>query len=193
MRGRNGFTLLEVLVALAVFGLLLAGLNQGVRYGVRAWELQARLANRHVDLDAVDVALRQMLATADPGNGNEGAPFTATQDRLQLVVSLPDGAAALSSRRVNATLLVDAAHRLVLRWRPWLHAEQLAPPAALTETELLRGVSRLDLAFWQRRGGWVGEWHALNLPALIRIRIVFPPNDPRHWPDLVAAPALDPP
>lgn len=189
----SGFTLLEVLVSLVVFGLLLAGLNQGLRYGMRAWASQTRMTNRHVDLDAIDVALRNMLAKADPGDGNDPAPFKATPDQLQIVVSLPDGAGALPSRRVEAVLLVDAAHRLVLRWRPWVHAERFGPPAKLTETELLRDVSRLDLAYWQPRRGWVTEWHARNLPALIRVRLVFPPNDLRHWPDLVAAPELDPP
>ena len=34
----RGFTLLEVLAALAVLGLLLAGLAQGVQFGLRAWD-----------------------------------------------------------------------------------------------------------------------------------------------------------
>jgi len=26
------------------------------------------------------------------------------------------------------------------------------------------------------------------LPRLIRVRLEFPPNDPRHWPDIIASP-----
>jgi general secretion pathway protein J len=190
---RDGFTLLEILVVLAVFGLLLAGLSQGVRYGLRAWESQVRIAGRSGDLDAVDRALRHMIAVAEPGDDNDTAPFAATRDQLEFVTVLPDGGGTLPVRRVAATLLVDPAHRLVLRWRPWLHAEPLRPAPAMTETELLRGVSRLDLAFWQPRGGWTATWHAADLPALVRIRVIFPPADPRHWPDIVAAPVLDRP
>ena len=39
---RRGFTLLEMLAVLAVLGLLLAGLSQGIRFGLRAWDMQAR-------------------------------------------------------------------------------------------------------------------------------------------------------
>ena len=38
---RNGFTLLKLLVALAVFGLLLTGLTQGMQYGLLGWRLGA--------------------------------------------------------------------------------------------------------------------------------------------------------
>lgn len=193
MRWRNGFTLLELLVALAVFGLLLAGLSGGVRYGMLAWESQVRLASRHEDLDAVDRTLRHMIAVIDPGDATDAAPFSATRDRLDFITALPDGAGTMLAQPIEAALLVDAAHRLVLRWRPWLHVEQLRPAAAPTETELLRGVSRLELAFWQPRGGWVAAWGSVDLPSLIRIRVIFPPGDPRHWPDIVAAPALDRP
>jgi general secretion pathway protein J len=191
MKLRNGFTLLEILVVLAVFGLLLAGLSQGVRYGLRAWESQVHIADRSSDLDAVDRALRHMIAVTEPGDESDAAPFTATRDQLEFVTALPDGGGTLPVRRIAATLLVDAAHRLVLRWRPWIHAEQLRPPPPVIETELLRGVARLDLAFWQPRGGWVTAWHAADLPALVRVRVIFPPGDTRHWPDIVAAPVLD--
>ena len=35
-----GFTLLEIMVALVVFGLLVLGLGQGVDFGLRAWGRQ---------------------------------------------------------------------------------------------------------------------------------------------------------
>jgi prepilin-type N-terminal cleavage/methylation domain-containing protein len=49
-----GFTLLEVLVALAVMGLLLFGLVQGSHFVLLGWDRQTRLAARTEDLDAVD-------------------------------------------------------------------------------------------------------------------------------------------
>ena len=42
----NGFTLLEVLVALTVLGFLLIGLAQGVHFGVLAWGTEVRLTER---------------------------------------------------------------------------------------------------------------------------------------------------
>jgi general secretion pathway protein J len=95
---------------------------------------------------------------------------------------------------MRATLRVDADHRLVLRWSPSVRARRLRPqPAAPTETELLRGVSHIELAFWRPGGDWVGSWQSADLPALVRVRLRFPPGDPRRWPDIVAAPGLDRP
>ena len=190
---RNGFTLLELLVALAVFGLLLTGLTQGMQYGLLGWQTQVRIVGRSEDLDAVERALRQMIAVIDPGDSLALPPFAGTRDRVEFVTVLPDAAAGLPVRRVEAALLVDSSRRLMLRWRPWMHAARLRPVPPPVETELLRGVQGLEFAFWRPGGGWVGTWQNQDLPALIRIRVLFPPGDPRHWPDIVAAPILQRP
>jgi general secretion pathway protein J len=187
---RNGFTLLELLVALAVFGLLLVGLTKGMQYGLLAWQSQVRVGGSSEDLDAVDPALRQMIAVMDPGDSLAPPSFAGSRDRMEFVTVLPDAAAGLPVRRVEAGLLVDSSRRLVLRWRPWMHAARLRPVPPPVETELLRGVQGLELAFWRPGAGWVDRWRNEDLPALIRIRVLFSPGDLRHWPDIVAAPIL---
>jgi general secretion pathway protein J len=184
---RDGFTLLELLVALAVFGLMLTGLTQGTQYVLRAWHSQVHILGRSEDLDTVDRALRQMIAVMDPGDSLAPPPFAGSRDKMEFVTVLPDVAAGLPVRHVEAGLLVDSSHRLVLRWRPWIHAVRLRSVPPLVETELLRGVQGIEFAFWHPRGGWVGSWRNQDLPALIRIRVLFPPGDPRNWPDIVAA------
>jgi prepilin-type N-terminal cleavage/methylation domain-containing protein len=188
----NGFTLLEVLVTLVVSSMLLIGLTQGVRYGVQLLRSQMRIASSLDDLDAVDRALHRMIQVMDTGDGPGDPPIVATHDHLEFITTLPEGASVLPVRRVEATLLVNQAHRLVLRWIPYLHGQLLRPPPAPTETELLSGVSHLELSFWRPRGGWVDVWRYPTLPTLVRIRLVFPLDDPRQWPDIVAATALNP-
>jgi general secretion pathway protein J len=192
MTRENGFTLLEILVALLVFGLVLVGLTRGVHYGLQAWRSQMRITADHDDLDAVDGALRRMTYVMDPGDDVDPAPITAAHDHLEFISVLPDDAGTAPARRMAAALLVDRAHRLVLRWRPYIHARPIGPPLVPTETELLQGVSRLEFSFWRPAGGWINAWQDPGLPALIRIRIVFPAGDPRHWPDIVVAPLLNP-
>jgi general secretion pathway protein J len=191
MKPANGFTLLEILVALLVFGLLLAGLTQGIHYGLHAWQSQVRSADSRNDLDAADRALRHMIEAMDPGDGIDPAPITATRDRLEFISALPNGAG--TTRHVQASLFVDPSHRLVVRWRPYFHAQPLGPAPAPSVTELLPGVSSLELAFWQPAGGWITTWHYPDLPALVRIRIVFLGGYPRHWPDIVVAPQIERP
>ena len=56
-----GFTLLEVLVALVVFGFLFAGLTQGIEFGVRAHDMQVGMLARQGGLEPVDRVLRQIV------------------------------------------------------------------------------------------------------------------------------------
>ena len=189
----NGFTLLELLIALTVLGMVFAGLAQGVHFGVLAWATELHLTAGNDDFDTLDSTLRHMIEVADPGDDLDPAAFTANGDSLDCVSELPDAIGATPGRRIRATLLVDPAHRLVLRWQPAMRARSLRAPPPPIETELLHGVSRIELAFWRPSGGWVSTWRSPDLPALVSIRLHFPAGDPRHWPVIVAAPVLDRP
>ena len=67
MTKQRGFTLLELLVALAVLGLLMAGLVQGLRLGVSVWTTQTKRLAASGHLDLTDRTLRTLIARMDPG------------------------------------------------------------------------------------------------------------------------------
>jgi general secretion pathway protein J len=179
MTRERGFTLLEVLVALVVFGFLMVGLTQGVRFGLSAWTRQEKSIDARSDLDAVDRTLRTLITQLDPAGAVSGKPHG-----MAFTAPLPEPAG-----EADLLLLVDPRHRLILRWTRHLHAVRFSPPVA-QEIELLGGVDRLDLAYWppDGAGGWADAWDKADPPALIRVRLAFPSGDPRHWPDIVAAP-----
>ncbi len=187
-----GFTLLEILVALVVLGFLLVGLMQGVRFGVLAWDTQARTIARSGDIDAIDRTIRRMIAELDPGLTDDPPTITGDAHSLQLKTVLPEGASGLVTRDADVSLRVDQAHRLVLRWVPSPHAERLTKAATSRETVLMAGVDHLDIAYWRtdpKASGWVGAWSDPNPPQLVRVHIVFPKGDARRWPDIIAAPS----
>ncbi|MFC7544367.1 prepilin-type N-terminal cleavage/methylation domain-containing protein [Siccirubricoccus deserti] len=66
LRGK-GFTLVEVLAALVVLGLVVGGLAQGMRFGLQAWDRAASLIEAGDTLDAVDRTLRHLVARMHPG------------------------------------------------------------------------------------------------------------------------------
>ena len=186
----GGFTLLEVLVALVVLGFLMAGLAGGVHLGMQAWNAQDRAIAVHGDLDAVDRALRGLIEQADPGDPTHAAGVAGDASRLVLETRLPTA----SDRAVDAALLVDARHRLVLRWTPHRFGRPIGPPPPPQDTELLDGVHSVQFAYWPRGGpngkgggGWQGAWDSPDPPALVRVRLLFT-DTARHWPDIVAAP-----
>jgi general secretion pathway protein J len=181
--------LLEVLVALSVLGLLVLGLMQGVRFGLAAWDAQSRVAEAYGDLDVVDRALRRVVAQIEPTKDVNRPAIRGTAVAFECVTELPIAAEALPSRRVVAAVGVDRL-RLVLRWVPYLHARRLGPPPAPEETELLRGVERMEVAYWSAAAGamWLPVWNRVEPPDLVRIRLVFSQGDRRRWPDILIAP-----
>jgi general secretion pathway protein J len=182
---RRGFTLLEVLIAIVVLGLVIVLLDQGVAFGVRAAATQQRTEATHGDLEAVDRAIRQLIAQADPGIAPAPPLFRGLSGSLALVTLLPTGA---EPERVDA-LLFHAGDDLRLRWTRRRHVLPFGPPPAPQERVLLTGVSGLALAY-SDGSTWVSSWTALRLPALIRVTLKF--DDPRRrWPPIEVAPVRE--
>ena len=187
----TGFTLLEVLVALVVLGLVITGLGQGLRFGLDATVRQERQSIERGDLDAVDRLLRRLVTQIDPGTERDPALLAGTPAALAFTTDLGAAASALSTSRANVRLAVEAS-QLVLRWQPAIHAVRLTPPPQPEQAVLLDGIQRIDLAYFGSVGStpptWNTTWQERTPPLLIRIRLVFP-QPTRHWPDIIAAPA----
>ena len=170
-----GFTLLEVLVALTVLGLLLFGLVQGSHFVLLGWDQQTRLAARNEDLDAVDRTLRRLIVQAKPGSKWEPLIFAGTAHAVTFTSIVPLPADGFPAQRADVELVVDATHRLLLRWMPHFHAINVGRPPPPVTTEILDGVDRLELSYWPatQGGGWTSIWQNEAPPALVRIRIIF--------------------
>lgn len=188
-----GFTLLEVLAALVVFGLLLLALGQGMQFGLQAWRGQARDAAWPDQIESLDRTLRRLVARAlSADEVQPGGPIHGGPGVLDVVARLPrpEGGPPVPT---EARLEVDGSHRLILRLLPRLNVRYLTPPRA-DLIVLAERVDRIEFAYWQGSsgsgGGWQREWSGPALPALVRIRLRFPPGDIRHWPDIVVAPLL---
>ena len=185
----TGFTLLELLVVLAVLGFLMVGLAQGLHLGIQLWNRQQQALDAVSELDATDRALRGLIEQMDPGGRAEMSDIDGTARTLRFTTRLPEAAGALPTRRAEVLLLVDRMHRLMLRWTPSLHVTPLVP-AVPVETELLRGVDHIEISYRAATpaAGWQADWQNPIPPLLVRIHIAFAPPDPRIWPDIVAAP-----
>lgn len=193
----DGFTLVEILVVVAVLGLLTLLLAQATRFSLVAWRAQTRDVDRYSDLLAVDGALRQLVARMKPGDPDQdNVAFAGRRDECRFITDLPMAADGLPTRAAAVALTVDRAHRLVLSWTPHPHAERLGPPMLPAQTVLLEHVAGIDLGYWDAAvaGGsrWLAEWNGRTLPRLVRLRIEFPRGDRRRWPDIVMATAAEP-
>lgn len=184
-RAQPGFTLLEVLVALVVLGFLMVGLTQGLRLGLGAWGRQSTMIARREDLDAVDRTLRGLIEQLNPGTPTDPPLIAGEPGRIAFTSRLPF---ALGAESADIAIGLDAQHRLVMHWTPHLHGRRVGAAPPPQTAVLIDRLARIEFAYWRPAGGWVRTWTESRLPALIRIRLIFPPGDSRHWPDLVAAP-----
>jgi general secretion pathway protein J len=187
---QSGFTLLEMLVALVVLGFLMVGLTQGVRAGLTMWGAQTRRVGETADLDAGARVLRKLLSAISLLSSSGTEKFEARPDSLTFVGDLPTGFG--TTRRADITLELHEG-RLVLRWTPHRHELSTTPPPEPIETELIRRVERLDLAYWGspspgQPASWQSQSDSRHVPELIRVRLGFAKGDRRRWPDLIAAP-----
>jgi prepilin-type N-terminal cleavage/methylation domain-containing protein len=177
-RRDSGFTLLELLIAMAILGLTVVALTGGVRFAGHAWEIQQRRSAPISDIDAVQSVLRTLIASGRGFDGDAGS--------LRFVGTLPR--ALERAGLYDLELRVSPTRRLLLAWKPQFKGPALPPQQ--TETELITGVASLELGYYIAAVGWQREYSAeMRPPALVRIGVRLDAG--RRWPPLVVAPMID--
>ena len=182
-RGEAGFTLLEMLVALVVFGLVMAGIAQAFRYGFAAISAGSHAIQSPEDLAAMDMALRRMIEQAQP-DSMKGGPYS-----LAFTTSLPQGAGTVGGLQ-DVALQLGPGGTLVLRYTPHPPGLPLGPVPAPETDILATGLTGVSFSYLQTLPGagpeWSSKWSGKGLPLLVRMHL---DRRGRLWPDLVAAPA----
>jgi len=189
----DGFTLLEILIAVVVLGFVMAGLVQATRFGIGAWTLQTRLVDRATEMERVDRILRLAIEQAAPPLAADDKPFAGQEHRLEFITRLPAQPQTDPIRRAQVAIGVDSRHRLLLRWQPHPNAVALKALAAPEEIVLAEGVDHFDVSYRQAVGDggkWARTWDDTPLPALVTMQIVLL-NTRKHWPAIQAATMLD--
>lgn len=198
MDGQAGFTLVELLIALAVTALLSIGLYEGLRLGIHGWNSADAHASGADSLAQLRGFLQRELEQAYPAYSADDPPqahidFTGGPDRLSFTGPAP--ASLLAGGLAHIGLMAEpAADGLRLE----LEAQPVRDSASRTTArdELLDGVAGLSFAYFgedrpEDAPSWHDRWEGRRvLPRLVRIRLTFPSGDPRVWPDLVVAPRL---
>ena len=211
-RRAAGFTLVELLIALALLGLLSLAIFGSLRYGTRVWAGATRVDEQAETVGAVQALLRLKLASAypmltAPGDPARHVDFDGARDALEVVTFLPERDAP----GVTATLRLRAAPaaeggplRLVATWRPLLTTGSL--PAGMTDTRagagdppaavdsvLLAPIAALRFSYYgvpedRTAPEWQDAWsNRRDLPLLVSVTVSFPDGDRRLWPELIVA------
>jgi len=183
--GRRGFTLIEIMMALAIFGLLLAAIYASWTLIVRSAQIglraSARIQRERIALRTIEESLgcvrsfeadRQHYGfVAENGDGG----FLSFVARLP--ESFPRGGrfGDFDVRRVTFSLESgpDSQSQLVLRQNPILM--EMDPTEQDNPLVLAKGVNKMEFEFWDdRKKDWVDEWTATNqLPKMLKLTLGF--------------------
>jgi general secretion pathway protein J len=205
----HGFTLLELLVAITLLGLLMAALFGGLRLGARVWETADARLEASMTTEVVQDFIRQRLAEMLPletmplelaEEAPSGPVFVGTTEAVRFASLLPENLGAgvyLMELALAEGGQVDGTGNLVLRWRPLEPDERSAEEVQPEERVLIENILALELSYFgpvdsAQPPDWWQVWEGrAELPRLIRLRLSFPENDQREWPELIVQPMVD--
>lgn len=198
----RGITLIEMLIALAILGMMATVALGGLRLGVRTWEtVGTRVeteSHRQIVRSFLRHSLTQVLAVLESSEaGQPRALFTGDSDSLSLVAPLGDhlGLGGAQSLRLAVEEMRDGDTRQLVLERTLYHppgSDSGADSAAGGEPErhvLIEGAARIRFDYLRGTdtGGrdWTARWaDEPTLPVAIRLSVESDDGRP-PWPDLI--------
>ena len=197
-RGQAGFTLVELLIAMTLIGMISVLLFGGLRFGARSWDAVVSTAAERDRIASTQLFLRERLATVAT-TGRARRRRAETPPRIigtsgQIGFRAPWLTALSLGGEYDFALSLDdtGPGELILSWAPAADDEDTPLPADdLSGTRtLLSGVENFVISYYGQPVGttdpdWSSTWDDTEIaPLLVRIEVEF--TDPaRLWPDFV--------
>jgi len=196
----SGFTLIEVLIATTLLGVMMLLLFGSLRIGVTSWDSGEDKMARASRLFLVQNFLRNHIGSALPlvemeESEGSGISLRGGEDWLEYVSTLPPQVRSGGLYRFRLYVAKNGHQNdLKLAMRPYVSNQDSTEAAEpIEDVLLLEKLDKLTLSYLpenlqigqQNNPTWLREWQQALLPMLIQVQIE--PEDEEPWPTLVIA------
>jgi general secretion pathway protein J len=179
MRRARGFTLLEVLIALSIVGMLLTIAFGGLRVAMAAWRQGEDRAEAHQHVRAVAYTLSRALGAAYPYRSTRGLSpelvvlFDGGEKRLEFVTQAAPLPLQVPIAFTAVVIALEDGDEpgLVVRERPLPNREPFTDGTVVMRDP---SVTSLAFKFLTEEGEWVDSWdgqEARTIPRAIQVRL----------------------
>jgi general secretion pathway protein J len=188
-----GFTLLELVVALAIVGALLVIAFGGMRVALAAWQQGETRAEAHQHARGLGLTLSRAVGATYPYRASRGlAPqpevlFAGTASRLEFVTLAPPFplAAPIAFTAVVIALEEGDSAGLVVRERALPNQDPFTEAAVVFQDTT---VTALEIRYMDEGGQWQDAWDGAALKALPRaVKLTVSLGEGRALPALTVA------
>lgn len=205
MRRVRGFTLIEMMVALALVSLMSLAMFQAYRFSQRALVQTTLVDEAAHDIAGAQRFLRRALEQTYPFEPAANAPGQQQMHGLMgagshLAVTAPALAAEGSAGLYRFDIALDGKPgELTVHWAQDRNGLPGVNEQSRRQEVLLSGVQTFSVSYLELvelgngqieplwRDSWVDQ---VAPPALVRIKVTFAPGDRRRWPELIVAPRI---
>lgn len=194
-RTQNGYSLVELLVVLALMGLISLAMSGGIRFGARAWEKSGAQVEAMESVETTHALLRTLLQRIVPRDLDPGIPgdpdlFRGRSDRMSFTALTPSAIDRSGMARFELAVVEQHGQKsLRLSWTtmagPALHQTRIVMKGALEITFAFATLDQTGALVWRE------DWHDQSgAPALISVRAKLPAGSPFPWPELSVRPRI---
>jgi prepilin-type N-terminal cleavage/methylation domain-containing protein len=192
MANERGYSLVELLVVVALMGIVAVTMSGGIQFGARVWERTGTTVEALEQAQGAQAQLREALSSIapshiDPARPNDDA-FAGRAEQMSFTTSTTMLPGSGSKRIVLKTVRAGNNVLLELEWR------QDRGARAGGRQSLVHGATEISFTYGAIAPSgaitWSDIWPAdAGLPALIRVRAKL--GGGASWPDLIVRPQID--
>ena len=183
-RARNsGFTLIELVLAMALLATMMLLMYGGLTFGLKSWEAGDVHGRRTADRQIAENFLRREVSEMFPMRWKDPIAlklaFEGAANRMRFVSSRPAGLSASGLSLVGVEVERDDVKRtqnlVMRRAMPDDEARDFAPLDKAEKTILFAGVDSVMFSYFGAENdftdpGWVDEWEYVGrVPQMVRI------------------------